>query len=146
VISFQGQIIHLSPHQSDILRVLLNYRARPVPLATLIQRVYGITEPDQAATSIRVAIHALRRKLQPTGLVIRAQPKLGYEVDTTAVPALNHRICDQILMVLNRARAAGEREIAEHLQAALDLAEAQRHKWLGTQRPKLVTQTSPPQH
>jgi hypothetical protein len=63
-------------------------------------------------------------------MVIRAQPGLGYEIDASMIPELNRRICDQILLVLNRARAAGEREIAAHLQAALAVAELKREKWL----------------
>jgi len=125
---FRGQVIHLSPHESDVLRVLLNHRARPVSVNTLIQRVYGVNEPDQAAASIRVAVYNLRKKIQPTGMVIKAQPRLGYEIDATAIPELNRRISDQILLVLNHAKAANEREISFHLQAALDVAEMRREK------------------
>ena len=126
---FKGEVIHLSPHESDILRVLLNHRARPILLGTLIQRVYGVNEPDQAAASIRVAIHNLRKKIQVTGMTIKAQPRLGYEIDAAMIPELNRRIYDQILLVLNRTLAAGERDISAHLQAALNIAEVRREKW-----------------
>ena len=128
-ILFDGSVIQLSPHEADILRVLLNNRARPTPIEMLIQRVYGVNEPDAAATSIRVAIHSLRKKIMPTGILIRTQPRLGYEVDTSALPEINRRLTDKILLALNHALASTELDVAGHLQVALTLAEARRHKW-----------------
>lgn len=127
---FRGMVIQLSPHESDILRVLLNNRARPLRVGSLIQRVYGTNEPDTAATSIRVAIHSLRKKIAPTGVVIRARPGLGYEVDASAVPELNRRLSDLILIALNHARADGANDVAEILLAAQTLAETRRRdRW-----------------
>jgi DNA-binding winged helix-turn-helix (wHTH) protein len=134
VILFAGSTITLSPHESDILRVLLNNRARPTPIDTLIRRVYGASEPDSAAVSIRVAIHSLRKKIQPTGMAIKAEPKIGYEIDASHIPELNRRLPDKILMALNLARASGELEIAKFLEAALNLAESKRQKWSGQSR------------
>jgi DNA-binding winged helix-turn-helix (wHTH) protein len=130
VIYYHGQLIRLTPHESDILRVLLNNRARPIPIGTLIQRVYGSREPDAAAVSIRVAIHSLRKKIKPTGMVIRAEPRVGYEIEATHIPELNRRLSDKILLALNLARATEEKEIARHLEQALSIAEVQREKWL----------------
>ncbi len=133
LIHYQGLAIRLSPHESDILRVLLNHRARPTPIGTLIQRVYGANEPDAAAVSIRVAIHSLRKKIKPTGISIRVEPRVGYEIEASHIPELNRRLNDKILLALNLARANGEPEIASHLQMALDLAEAKREKWVHEQ-------------
>src|ERR1043165_6365875 len=108
VIFFHGKVIHLSPHESDILKVLLNNRARPTSTQTLIQRVYGVSEPNAAGISIRVAIHSLRKKIQVTGMTIRAEPRVGYEIDATHVPELNRRLSDKILTALNMARATNE--------------------------------------
>ena len=130
VIFFSGKVIKLSPHESDILRVLLNHRARPTPVGTLIQRVYGANEPDAAAASIRVAIHSLRKKIHETGLSIRAEPKVGYEIEATNMPELNRRLSDKILLALNMARSSDEHEIVIHLEQALGLAEIKREKWL----------------
>jgi DNA-binding winged helix-turn-helix (wHTH) protein len=130
LIFFNGETIRLSPHESDILRVLLNNRARPTPIGILIQRVYGAQEPDAAAVSIRVAIHSLRKKIAPTRMVIRAEPRVGYEIDAGHIPELNRRLTDKILMALNLARASNELEVASHLQTALDIAEMKREKWL----------------
>jgi DNA-binding winged helix-turn-helix (wHTH) protein len=130
IILFRGDVIRLSPHEADILQVLLNNRARPTPMSVLIQRVYGTFEPDAAAASIRVAIHSLRRKIQGTGMAIRATPKVGYEIDASCIPELNRRLSDKILMALNVARASNEMDIATHLELAYDMAEVNRKKWL----------------
>jgi DNA-binding winged helix-turn-helix (wHTH) protein len=129
-IYFGGDGIALSPHESDILHVLLNNRARPTPIGTLIQRVYGANEPDAAAVSIRVAIHTLRKKIRATGMSIKVEPRVGYEVEATHIPELNRRLSDKILMALNLARATDENEVAVHLETALAIAETKRQKWL----------------
>ena len=139
VIFYAGKVIRLSPHEADILRVLLNNRARPTPIGVLIQKVYGANEPDAAAVSIRVAIHSLRRKIHETGMSIRAEPKVGYELDTSQVPELNRRLNDNILVALNLARASDEHGVASHLEAALELAEAKRQKWLSQARTMVTT-------
>lgn len=145
-IIYRGKVIKLSPHEADILRVLLNNRARPTPIGTLIQRVYGANEPDAAAVSIRVAIHSLRKKVQETGMKIRAEAKVGYEIEADSIPELNRRLHDKILMALNIACANEEHEIAEHLRAALDLAMVKREKWLGVDRPPVkAAVTRPPE-
>jgi DNA-binding winged helix-turn-helix (wHTH) protein len=133
VILHKGLVINLSPHESDILRVLLNNRARPTPVSVLIQRVYGMNEPDAAAVSIRVAIHSLRKKIVPTGMQIRSEARLGYEIDASHIPELNRRLPDKILLALNVAKDKGETEIARLLQAALELAEERRRQWLAKQ-------------
>jgi DNA-binding winged helix-turn-helix (wHTH) protein len=129
-----GNVITLTPHESDILRVLLNNRARPTPIGTLIQKVYDANEPDAAAVSIRVAIHSLRKKIQPTGMVIKVEPRVGYEIDASHIPELNRRLPDKILIALNLARASGELEIAKLLESALSLAENKRQKWVNEAR------------
>lgn len=129
-ILFEGDIIRLSPHEADILQVLLNNRARPTPMGVLIQRVYGASEPEAAAASIRVAIHSLRKKIQRTGMSIHATPKVGYEIDVSSVPELNRRLSDKILVALNVARASEELDVVAYLQMAYDLSESRRRKWL----------------
>jgi DNA-binding winged helix-turn-helix (wHTH) protein len=132
VVYFKGKAIHLSPHEADILQVLLNNRARTTPLGLLIQQVYGSSEPETAAVSIRVSVHSLRKKLIDTGIKIKAEPRVGYEIDATAVPELNRRLSDKILIALNTAKASGEREITDTLQAAYDMAETRRRQWLAS--------------
>jgi DNA-binding winged helix-turn-helix (wHTH) protein len=134
IIYSAGSVIRLSPHEADILRVLLNNRARPTPIGALIQKVYGANEPDTAAVSIRVAIHSLRKKIRETGMSIQVEPRVGYEIEASHIPELNRRLNDKILMALNMARSTDEHEIVIHLQRALDLAEVKREKWLNQAR------------
>ncbi|MDB5394099.1 MAG: Transcriptional regulatory protein terminal [Rhodospirillales bacterium] len=129
-IFFNWTIIHLTPHESDILQVLLGNRSRPTSMEVLIQKVYGMREPNSAAVSIRVAVHSLRKKILVTGIEIRAEPRIGYEINASAVPELNRRLSDKILMALNLAQSSGEKAIAEYLEAALTLAEKSRQKGL----------------
>lgn len=144
VVYFKGEGIHLSPHEADILQVLLNNRARTTPLGLLIQQVYGSSEPETAAVSIRVSVHSLRKKLRDTGIKIKAEPRVGYEIDAEAVPELNRRLSDKILIALNTAKASGEREIVDQLQVAYDMAEARRRQWLATHQGANQSGAKPP--
>ena len=133
-ILFHSNVITISPDELDILRVLLNNRARPTPMGTLIQKVYGGCEPDAAAASIRVALHSLRKKIEVTGMKIKVAPRDGYEIEANHIPELNRRLPDKILIALNLALATGEEEIARLLRAALNMAEAKRQKWANQPR------------
>lgn len=124
-IFFQSKLIKLSPHEADILHLLLLNRSRVVPLGTLIERVYGATEPETAPVSIRVAVHSLRKKLAETGIKIRAEARVGYEIDVESVPEMNLGLKDKVLSALNVAKAAGQRDIADRLQAVLHIVETQ---------------------
>jgi DNA-binding winged helix-turn-helix (wHTH) protein len=126
VIFDHGQVIRLAPHEADVLQTLLINRGRPTPMTTLIQRIYGVREPDAAAVSIRVAMHSLRKKIKSTGLNIRTEPSVGYEIDASRVPELNRRLTDKILMALNLAQSTQETEVVRYLEEALSLAERKR--------------------
>lgn len=119
VVLFQSKVIHLSPHEADILHLLLENRSRVISLTTLIQRVYGVLEPDTAAVSIRVAVHSLRKKLAITGITIKAQARVGYEIHVEEVPDLDLGLSDIILSAFNVAQSSGAPEIAGRLQAML---------------------------
>ena len=122
-IFFQSKLIRLSPHEADILHLLLLNRSRVVPLGTLIERVYGATEPETAPVSIRVAVHSLRKKLAKTGVKIRAEARVGYEIDVAAVPELSLGLKDKVLSALNVAKAAGKNDVVDRLQAVLKIVE-----------------------
>jgi hypothetical protein len=91
-------------------------------MSALIAKVYGIREPDAAAISIRVAIHSLRKKIKATGMQIRVEPSVGYEIDASRIPELNRRLTDKILLALNLAQADDDTEVARLLEQALSLA------------------------
>ena len=80
---FQSRIIQLSPHEADILHILLKNRRHVTPLDALIHRVYGVTESDTTTVSIRASVHSLRKKLAATGIAINAKTRTGYEIDFT---------------------------------------------------------------
>ena len=124
VIYFESSQIRLSPHEADILHLLLLNRPRVVPLGVLIEQVYGAAEPETAPVSIRVAVHSLRKKLVETGIRIRAIARVGYEIDVDSVPEMSLGLKNKILSAVNVAKAAGESDIAERLQAVLQLVEA----------------------
>jgi hypothetical protein len=122
---FESTVIRLSPHESDILHLLLINRARVVPLSTLIERVYGGNEPETAPVSIRVAVYSLRKKLAPTGIRIRAEARVGYEIDMDNVPEMNLGLKDRVLSALNVAKAVGHRDAADRLLAVLRIVESE---------------------
>jgi DNA-binding winged helix-turn-helix (wHTH) protein len=123
VVYFQSSQIRLSPHEADILHLLLINRPRVVPLGVLIEQVYGATEPETAPVSIRVAVHSLRKKLVETGIRIRAIARVGYEIDVDSVPEMSLGLKNKILSALNVAKAAGDSDVADRLQAVLQLVE-----------------------
>jgi DNA-binding winged helix-turn-helix (wHTH) protein len=124
VVFFESRQIRLSPHEADILHLLLLNRPRVVPLGVLIEQVYGASEPETAPVSIRVAVHSLRKKLAETGIRIRAIARVGYEIDVDDVPEMSLGLKNRILSALNVAKAAGESDIADRLQAVLQLVES----------------------
>ena len=126
VIFDHGRVIRLAPHEADVLQTLLINRGRPTSMGTLIQRVYGVCEPDAAAISIRVTMHWLRKKIKSTGLNIRVKPSIGYEIDASCIPEINRRLTDKILVALNLAQATEETEIVRLLEKALSIAERKR--------------------
>jgi DNA-binding winged helix-turn-helix (wHTH) protein len=134
VVLFQSRVIHLSPHEADILHLLLQNRARVTPLATLIQRVYGVMEPNTAAVSIRVAIHSLRKKLALTGIKIKAEARVGYEIQVEDVPEMDLGLSDKILSAFNVAQASGAPDIAGRLQEMLSELAASKYAKSGADR------------
>jgi len=124
VVYFESSQIRLSPHEADILHLLLLNRPRVVPLGVLIEQVYGATEPETAPVSIRVAVHSLRKKLAETGIRIRAIARVGYEIDVDNLPEMSLGLKNKILSALNVAKAAGESEVADRLQAVLQIVES----------------------
>ena len=131
---FQSKVIHLSPHEADILYLLLKNLARVTPLSALIQRIYGVMEPDTAAVSIRVAVHSLRKKLAMTGVKIRAEARTGYEIDVENIPELNLGLSERILSAFNVAQASGEHEIADRQSRADAIGDRLRFKHVSRRR------------
>jgi two-component system, OmpR family, KDP operon response regulator KdpE len=75
-----GEEIHLTPKEFDLLRVLARNRGRLMTHRTLLGEVWGHAYEDDTHT-LRVHIANLRRKIEPDGgapRYIRTDPGVGY--------------------------------------------------------------------
>ncbi|MGI8802209.1 MAG: winged helix-turn-helix domain-containing protein [Solirubrobacteraceae bacterium] len=74
-----GEPLHLTPIEYDLLRVLIRNRGRLLTHRTLLVEVWGPAYADDTQT-LRKHIANLRRKLDPTGSAryITTDPGIGY--------------------------------------------------------------------
>jgi two-component system KDP operon response regulator KdpE len=78
-----GEAIHLTPIEFDLLRTLVRNRGRLLTHRALLQEVWGPGYADDVAT-LRTNIARLRRKIEPEGTgprYIRTDPGVGYRFD-----------------------------------------------------------------
>jgi two-component system KDP operon response regulator KdpE len=78
-----GEAIHLTPIEFDLLRTLVRNRGRLLTHRALLQEVWGPGYADDVAT-LRTNIARLRRKIEPDGpgpRYIRTDPGVGYRFD-----------------------------------------------------------------
>jgi two-component system KDP operon response regulator KdpE len=78
-----GEAIHLTPIEFDLLRTLVRNRGRLLTHRALLQEVWGPGYADDVAT-LRTNIARLRRKIEPEGpgpRYIRTDPGVGYRFD-----------------------------------------------------------------
>ena len=81
ILSCDGAEVQLSPQETTILETLAHHPGFFVSLDRLLLCVYDDREPSDATSSIRVAIHHLRRKilpLSPFGCRIESKHGTGY--------------------------------------------------------------------
>ena len=79
-VSLEGQEVHLTPIEFDLLRVLARNRGRLMTHRALLGEVWGHAYQDDTHT-LRVHIANLRRKIQPDAgapALIRTDPGVGY--------------------------------------------------------------------
>jgi two-component system KDP operon response regulator KdpE len=75
-----GEVIHLTPIEYDLLRVLVRQRGRLLTHRALLQEVWGTAYVDDTPT-LRTHIARLRAKIEPAderGRFIRTEPGVGY--------------------------------------------------------------------
>jgi two-component system KDP operon response regulator KdpE len=74
-----GQDIHLTPIEFDLLRVLVRNRGRLMTHRALLVEVWGVEYEDDLQV-LRAHIANLRRKIEPPGehVFIRTDPGVGY--------------------------------------------------------------------
>jgi two-component system KDP operon response regulator KdpE len=78
-----GQEVHLTPTEFELLRTLVRNRGRLMTHRALLSEVWGPAWSDDTAT-LRTHIANLRRKVEtPSGLkLIRTDPGIGYRIDS----------------------------------------------------------------
>jgi two-component system KDP operon response regulator KdpE len=75
-----GELIHLTPIEYDLLRVMVRQRGRLLTHRALLQEVWGPAYVDDTPT-LRTHIARLRAKIEPAGdrgRFIRTEPGVGY--------------------------------------------------------------------
>jgi DNA-binding SARP family transcriptional activator/tetratricopeptide (TPR) repeat protein len=118
-----------SPQQRAVLAALLLRRGRPVPLAELLDAVWGEEQPAASVSVLRTYVSRLRKVLEPERGAAEA-PLLvvsvgdGYLVRLPE-DALDLAVFEQRVTEAKRLRAAGE------LSAAADLLHAALGGWQG---------------
>lgn len=79
-----GQEVHLTPIEFELLRVLARNRGRLLTHRSLLEEVWGHAYGDDTAT-LRTHIGRLRAKIEPAadrGRIIRTEPGVGYRFVT----------------------------------------------------------------
>jgi two-component system KDP operon response regulator KdpE len=79
VVQRDGEEIHLTPIEFDLLRTLVRHRGRLMTHRALLIEVWGPQYADDTQV-LRAHIANLRRKIEPTGerRYIRTEPGIGY--------------------------------------------------------------------
>jgi two-component system KDP operon response regulator KdpE len=79
VVRLDGEEVHLTPIEFDLLRTLVRNRGRLLTHRALLQEVWGPGYAEDVAT-LRTNIARLRRKIEPEGAPrhIRTDPGVGY--------------------------------------------------------------------
>ena len=65
-VTYQGQLLHLTPKEYSLLELLLRQQGRLVSRGTIIDRLWSFDEPPSEET-VKVHLKALRRKLKAVG-------------------------------------------------------------------------------
>jgi two-component system, OmpR family, KDP operon response regulator KdpE len=79
VVQRNGEEVHLTPIEFDLLRTLVRHRGRLMTHRALLVEVWGPQYADDTQV-LRAHIANLRRKIEPTGerRYIRTEPGIGY--------------------------------------------------------------------
>jgi hypothetical protein len=132
-IRLQGRSIALQPVETHVLRVLLNNRGQLTTARSLTRaRLEGGHVPSTAV--IHDALASLQKKLAGTGLEIKTNQRVGFEIQAFKVPQLNRRLSDKILLAMNQALESGNKAVIEQLHVALELAKESERLWLKSRK------------
>lgn len=78
-VTVHGKDLELPRRELSLFECLLEANGRLVSKSALLDHVYG-TGADVEETVVEVYVSRLRRRLEPHGVVIRAQRGLGYQI------------------------------------------------------------------
>ena len=76
-VTVDDQPLDLSARELGVLEVLMMRSGRVVSKDQLAEKLYGWDE-DVGANAIEVCVHRLRKKIEPSGVVVRTVRGLGY--------------------------------------------------------------------
>jgi len=76
-----GQIVPLSAKDFSLFEVLVLNMNRPVSKGTLQDKLYGFAEGEVSPNAIELRIARIRKKLEGTGVSIRALWGIGYQIE-----------------------------------------------------------------
>ena len=84
VVRREGEVVHLTPIEFKLLRVLIQNRERLLTHNALLQQVWGPAYTD-ARQTLRAHVANLRRKIEPADgpSLIHTQPGVGYRLADT---------------------------------------------------------------
>lgn len=78
-VSLSGTVIHLTPIEYSLLRLLAQHAGRVLTQTQILTSIWGPKATDQAQY-LRVYITYLRRKLEGSGVEVRNEPGIGYRL------------------------------------------------------------------
>ncbi|GAB4239250.1 MAG: hypothetical protein Kow0049_26440 [Stanieria sp.] len=81
-VTYQGQLLHLTPKEYSLLELLLRQQGRLVSRGTIIDHVWSLDDPPSEET-VKVHLKALRRKLKAVGApadVVETVYGMGYRL------------------------------------------------------------------
>jgi DNA-binding response OmpR family regulator len=93
-ISLKGADIELTPREFDLARLLFMHIDQIVPRTTLIDQVWGISDPC-TSHSLSSHIYRVKQKLELAsshGLILRTFYSLGYRLEKVQMPAAGTRV------------------------------------------------------
>lgn len=102
------------------LRLLVHRRGRKVPRDELAEAIWPDAEPDAARASLKVAIHSIRRALEPELSPRQASRFIGYESDsyTFTSSAATWVDVDAFSTYVSEGRSADKRGATEEVQVS----------------------------
>lgn len=114
LVTLNGQRVHLTPKEFDLLRYLMAHHGKPVSHRQVLQAVWGPAYGDEREP-LRVTINQLRKKIEPDAhhpRYVHTEPWVGYRFEALPEKArAGHRIAPRLAKRtesdLNRRSSAG---------------------------------------